>query len=99
MNGFHDGRNRPSSSTRVGTRSGGSVGAPSTSVRWTPMPRAGRFRRRGESRRAARSAGHQARAGENAVVVRVEDAVVDTDGQAEIICVDDEGASHGQLLG
>ena len=46
MNDLHDEWNRPSSCTRMGTRSGGSIGIPSTSIQWTPMPRVGRNRRR-----------------------------------------------------
>src|SRR5437867_8700921 len=41
-----------------------------------------------------RSAGKQAGAGQDAVMVGIEDAIVDADGQPEIIRVDDKAAPH-----
>src|SRR5258707_9602155 len=37
-------------------------------------------------------------AGQDSAVVRVEDAVIDADGQAQVVGVDYEAAQHGRLL-
>jgi hypothetical protein len=65
MNGFHEESNRPSSRTRVGTRSGESIGIPSTNVKSTPTPRVGRNRRRRIAFAPAGVVGDKTRTGQN----------------------------------
>jgi len=73
MNGFHERRNRSSSSTaseRVGREDGVSV----DEVRWTPTPSVGLRSRESRGVRCGGSVGQQARAGQDSVLVRIEDA-------------------------
>ena len=99
MNGFHDARNRPSSVSRVGTRSGGSVGAAIDQSQMDADAEGRSAPHAADGVRSGGSIGHEACACENAAVVRVEDAIVDTDGQPEVISIDSKDASHVQLLG